>query len=110
MFEEAGFTVSSSEYILRETVNKKEDLSVPRVFVQGKFVAKELVSPECNNLNDNTVETKTVKEDKVRKDHTSENCDHKTSDTNNVAYKSEVLKDDKILVEDLKKQTLYDDS
>lgn len=33
-----GFKVISNEYVLRETVNKKEGLSVPRVFVQGKFL------------------------------------------------------------------------
>ena len=29
---------SQCEYIQRETINKKEDLCVPRIFVQGKFV------------------------------------------------------------------------
>lgn len=37
LFGDAGFEVSSNEYIFRETVNKKEGLCVPRVFVQGKF-------------------------------------------------------------------------
>ncbi|XP_022099936.1 methyltransferase-like protein 6 [Acanthaster planci] len=37
LFTEAGFEAASSEYVLRETVNKKEGLCVPRVFVQGKF-------------------------------------------------------------------------
>lgn len=37
----AGFRVISNEYVLRETVNKKEGLSVPRVFVQGKFMKPE---------------------------------------------------------------------
>lgn len=35
---EAGFTVAECDYVQRETVNKKEGLSVPRIFVQGKFV------------------------------------------------------------------------
>ena len=36
----SGFDLSESqcEYIQRETINKKEDLCVPRIFVQGKFV------------------------------------------------------------------------
>lgn len=34
----AGFSVKSLQYVLRETVNKKEQVSVPRVFLQGKFV------------------------------------------------------------------------
>ena len=33
-----GFEVSRSEYIHRQTVNKKEGLEVPRIFVQGKYV------------------------------------------------------------------------
>lgn len=34
---EAGFEIISNEYIYRETVNKKEEVHVPRVFLQGKF-------------------------------------------------------------------------
>ncbi|XP_071102166.1 tRNA N(3)-cytidine methyltransferase METTL6-like [Haliotis cracherodii] len=34
----AGFTVSKNEYVKRETVNRKEGICVPRIFVQGKFV------------------------------------------------------------------------
>ena len=34
----SGFEVSRSEYIHRQTVNKKEGLEVPRTFVQGKYV------------------------------------------------------------------------
>ncbi|XP_071803016.1 tRNA N(3)-cytidine methyltransferase METTL6-like [Asterias amurensis] len=37
LFSEAGFEVCQNEYVLRETVNKKEGLCVPRVFVQGKY-------------------------------------------------------------------------
>ena len=33
----AGGIVISLEYILRKTVNKAENISVPRVFVQGVF-------------------------------------------------------------------------
>ena len=33
-----GFEVCNCEYVHRRTVNKKEGLSVPRIFVQGKFV------------------------------------------------------------------------
>uniref|UniRef100_K1QWQ1 tRNA N(3)-methylcytidine methyltransferase n=1 Tax=Magallana gigas TaxID=29159 RepID=K1QWQ1_MAGGI len=38
--ERCGFDRSQSqcEYVQRETVNKKEDLCVPRIFVQGKFL------------------------------------------------------------------------
>ena len=39
---DAGFEIVSNEYVLRETVNKKEGLCVPRVFVQGKFVKPEV--------------------------------------------------------------------
>lgn len=34
---EAGFEVLESKYVHRETVNRKESVCVPRVFVQGKF-------------------------------------------------------------------------
>jgi len=33
----AGFEIVSNEYIYRETVNKKEEVHVPRVFLQGKY-------------------------------------------------------------------------
>lgn len=32
------FTKSVNEYVFRETVNVKENLRVPRVFVQSKFI------------------------------------------------------------------------
>ncbi|XP_056618793.1 tRNA N(3)-methylcytidine methyltransferase METTL6 [Triplophysa dalaica] len=37
LFQQAGFEASMNEYVLRETVNKKEGLCVPRVFLQSKF-------------------------------------------------------------------------
>ncbi|XP_044148914.1 tRNA N(3)-methylcytidine methyltransferase METTL6 isoform X2 [Bufo gargarizans] len=37
LFTKAGYREVSNEYVLRETVNKKEGLCVPRVFVQSKF-------------------------------------------------------------------------
>ncbi|KAM9308154.1 tRNA N(3)-cytidine methyltransferase METTL6 [Gastrophryne carolinensis] len=37
LFIAAGYTEVSNEYVLRETVNKKEGLCVPRIFVQSKF-------------------------------------------------------------------------
>jgi len=40
LFETAGFSAIECRYIQRTTVNKKEDVSVPRVFVQGQFVKK----------------------------------------------------------------------
>ncbi|KAI9564232.1 hypothetical protein GHT06_007970 [Daphnia sinensis] len=35
---EAGFDVASCHYVNRRTVNKKEGVDEPRVFVQGKFI------------------------------------------------------------------------
>ncbi|KAL5007467.1 hypothetical protein ScPMuIL_016273 [Solemya velum] len=35
---QAGFHVVSNQYVRRETVNKKEGLCVPRIFVQGKYI------------------------------------------------------------------------
>ncbi|XP_053570251.1 tRNA N(3)-methylcytidine methyltransferase METTL6 [Bombina bombina] len=37
LFTAAGYIEVLNEYVLRETVNKKEGLCVPRVFVQSKF-------------------------------------------------------------------------
>ena len=37
MVQSAGFTVHLNEYVERRTVNKKEDLDVPRIFLQGKY-------------------------------------------------------------------------
>ncbi|XP_064614208.1 tRNA N(3)-methylcytidine methyltransferase METTL6-like [Liolophura sinensis] len=37
MTQSAGFQTVTLDYVQRETVNKKEDLCVPRIFVQGKF-------------------------------------------------------------------------
>ncbi|KAI5606551.1 methyltransferase-like protein 6, partial [Silurus asotus] len=36
-FQRAGFQTLVNEYVLRETVNKKEGLCVPRVFIQSKY-------------------------------------------------------------------------
>ncbi|XP_036435476.1 tRNA N(3)-methylcytidine methyltransferase METTL6 [Colossoma macropomum] len=37
LFHQVGFQTLVNEYVLRETVNKKEGLCVPRVFLQSKF-------------------------------------------------------------------------
>uniref|UniRef100_UPI003AB03050 tRNA N(3)-methylcytidine methyltransferase METTL6 isoform X1 n=1 Tax=Centroberyx gerrardi TaxID=166262 RepID=UPI003AB03050 len=37
LFEAAGLRSAANDYVLRETVNKKEGLCVPRVFLQSKF-------------------------------------------------------------------------
>ncbi|XP_061918576.1 tRNA N(3)-methylcytidine methyltransferase METTL6 isoform X2 [Entelurus aequoreus] len=38
LFSEAGLLCQANEYVMRETVNKKEGLCVPRVFLQSKFI------------------------------------------------------------------------
>lgn len=38
LFESTGFQSVANDYVLRETVNKKEGLCVPRVFLQSKFI------------------------------------------------------------------------
>lgn len=43
LFLRAGFSVESVGYVTRQTINKKEGLCVPRVFVQGKFRKAYLV-------------------------------------------------------------------
>lgn len=40
LFEQSGFLVESNEYVQRKTVNVKEGIDVPRIFVQGKFRKK----------------------------------------------------------------------
>lgn len=42
LFAAAGFLAAKTEYIFRETINRKEGLNVPRVFVQGKFVKRDI--------------------------------------------------------------------
>ncbi|XP_053454994.1 tRNA N(3)-methylcytidine methyltransferase METTL6 [Nycticebus coucang] len=37
LFTDTGYKEVINEYVFRETVNKKEDLCVPRVFLQSKF-------------------------------------------------------------------------
>lgn len=37
IFRSAGFDVITNVYMLREIVNRKKNLQVPRIFVQGKF-------------------------------------------------------------------------
>lgn len=37
LFVDAGYEEVVNEYVFRETVNKKEGLCVPRVFLQSKF-------------------------------------------------------------------------
>jgi methyltransferase-like protein 6 len=36
----AGFDVSSLHYVNRRTVNKKERVDEPRVFIQGRFIKR----------------------------------------------------------------------
>ncbi|XP_065154648.1 tRNA N(3)-methylcytidine methyltransferase METTL6 [Paramisgurnus dabryanus] len=47
LFQRAGFEVVVNEYVLRETVNKKEGLCVPRVFLQSKFCKPAPSQPPC---------------------------------------------------------------
>lgn len=37
---EAGFDVFTCHYVNRRTINKKEGVDEPRVFIQGKFIKK----------------------------------------------------------------------
>lgn len=37
IFAKAGFEVSEASYVERRTVNKKEGIDVPRIFVQGRY-------------------------------------------------------------------------
>ena len=38
LFHQAGFQTLENDYAYRRTVNKKEGIDVPRIFVQAKFV------------------------------------------------------------------------
>ena len=37
MIQECGFILQMNEYVERRTVNLKESVDVPRIFVQGKY-------------------------------------------------------------------------
>lgn len=37
LFSEAGFEIIMNTYVQRRTVNFKEGIDVPRIFVQGKY-------------------------------------------------------------------------
>lgn len=37
IIKEAGFEILSNTYVHRRTINKKENIDVPRIFIQGKF-------------------------------------------------------------------------
>ena len=41
LFHLAGFQTLVNEYAHRRTVNKKEGIDVPRIFVQAKFITPE---------------------------------------------------------------------
>ncbi|XP_002716221.2 tRNA N(3)-methylcytidine methyltransferase METTL6 isoform X2 [Oryctolagus cuniculus] len=49
LFADTGYEEVVNEYVLRETVNKKEGLCVPRVFLQSKF-QKSLKNPNRATL------------------------------------------------------------
>lgn len=53
LMRSSGFEVSRSEYIHRQTVNKKEGLEVPRTFVQGKYVKPTGVSLQSTQSTEN---------------------------------------------------------
>ena len=47
LFSECGYQTVENEYVQRRTVNKKEGIDVPRIFVQGKFVKPEWHGYSC---------------------------------------------------------------
>ena len=59
---EAGFDVVENDYIMRQTVNKKENLCVPRVFVQSKFAKPQSLRLEegTNNVHSGTVSSRSL--------------------------------------------------
>lgn len=38
MFTTSGFMLEKNSYVHRRTINKKENIDVPRIFVQSKFI------------------------------------------------------------------------
>ncbi|CAJ1063073.1 tRNA N(3)-methylcytidine methyltransferase METTL6 [Xyrichtys novacula] len=46
LFQDSGLQCVSNDYVLRETVNKKEGLCVPRVFLQSKFTKASRASDD----------------------------------------------------------------
>lgn len=66
---EAGYSVENNVYIMRETINKKEKLCVPRVFLQGKF-------RKCDKEKDD--------EDKIRETTSDSKIDSETGEPNDL--------------------------
>jgi methyltransferase-like protein 6 len=42
LLNQSQFNIDELSYVLKETVNIKEDICVPRVFIQGKFQKKNI--------------------------------------------------------------------
>ena len=91
LFTGAGFVVESNEYIKRETENKKEGLSVPRIFIQAKFT-----KPLQGGASNSDDRLKSAQEDST----VTENCvgDAGTGDKVDVS-KSEDLIEEKCMLE-----------
>uniref|UniRef100_A0A182QAC7 Methyltransferase-like protein n=1 Tax=Anopheles farauti TaxID=69004 RepID=A0A182QAC7_9DIPT len=51
LFQKAGFTIEVNSYIHRRTINPKEKIDVPRIFVQGKFKKPEADENETSEGN-----------------------------------------------------------
>ena len=81
LFEEAGFVVTSNDYISRQTVNKKEGLCVPRVFVQAKFTKPETNCPESNR--DEIAGTINSEKTLLHTNIVDSHCDQTTDTVNN---------------------------
>ena len=46
LMKEAGFEVIENSYVQKETVNMKEGISAPRVFLQGRFM-RPILATDC---------------------------------------------------------------
>ena len=53
---QAGFTTVSNEYVVRETVNRKENLCAQRIFLQAKFQKHGILDTE-QTIGDSIEET-----------------------------------------------------
>ncbi|CAH1788855.1 unnamed protein product [Owenia fusiformis] len=73
MFTEAGFNCENIEYVFRETVNRKEGLCVPRIFLQAKFT-KPLIAVEGHGKIDGASVSHMQCHESQKHEHVENNC------------------------------------
>jgi hypothetical protein len=49
LFSDASYDVINCQYVQRRTINKKEGIDVPRIFVQGKFMKRTSTTKQLSD-------------------------------------------------------------